>query len=190
MKFTSTGIIGCFLIELELLGDDRGYFARTFCAREFAEHGLNSGLAQASISYSRERGTLRGLHFQQYPAMEDKLVRCLKGAIFDVMVDIRPGSPTYGKWFAAELSEANNMQLFGAAGLAHGFQTLTDDVVLSYHIAQFYESDKAAGIRWDDPDIGIDWPLPPVNQSPRDLILPSLADVDPGVLQSFRVTVA
>lgn len=190
MKFKSTGIAGCFLIEMDIFGDDRGYFARTFCAREFAEHGLNPELAQASISFNRERGTLRGLHFQEHPAMEDKLVRCLSGAIFDVMVDIRPYSQTYGRWFAAELSESNHLQLFGASGLAHGFQTLTDDAVISYHIAQFYEPSKAAGIRWNDSEIGVEWPLPPVNQSPRDLTLPTLAEIDRRILLPLPVTAA
>lgn len=186
MRFLDTDIPGCTLVELNTLGDDRGYFARTFCAREFADHGLNPSLAQASISFNRDKGTLRGLHFQAHPAMEDKLVRCIKGAIFDVMVDIRPGSPTFGKWFATELSEGNNRQLYGAAGFAHGFQTLTDDTIVAYHIAQFYEADRTAGLRWDDPRVAVDWPLAPVNQSPRDLALPLLAEIDRALLLPFE----
>lgn len=185
MKFQPTVLPGCALIEMQRLGDDRGYFARTFCAREFAENGLNPNLAQASISYNLHKGTLRGLHFQDHPAMEDKLVRCLKGAIFDVMVDIRPGSPTYGRWYGTELTESNNRQLYAAAGFAHGFQTLADDTIVGYHLAQFYEPDKTGGVRWNDPKIAITWPLPPMNQSQRDLELPLLAEIDRARLLSF-----
>jgi len=185
MRFLPTDLPGCHLIELEPIGDARGYFARTFCAREFAAAGLNPGLAQASISFNKDAGTLRGLHFQAHPAMEDKLVRCLKGSIFDVMVDIRPGSPSFGRWFGTTLSESNNRMLYGAAGFAHGFQTLTEDTIVAYHIAQFYEGDKTAGLRWNDPTLGIDWPLAPVNQSPRDLALPLLSELDPARLLPF-----
>lgn len=187
MKFHETTLPGCHLIELQQVGDERGYFARTFCAQEFAAHGLNPQLAQASISYNRDKGTLRGMHFQRHPAMEDKLVRCIKGAIFDVMVDLRPGSQTYAKWFGIELTEANNLQLYGAAGFAHGFQTLTDDTIVAYHIAQFYEADKTAGVRWDDPRIGVEWPLEPISQSPRDLALPLLEAIDPITLMPFHI---
>lgn len=185
MQIKTTSLADCYLIEMQTIGDERGYFARTFCAREFRDHGLNPELAQASISFNRDKGTLRGLHYQKHPVMEDKLVRCLKGAIFDVMVDIRPGSPTYGQWYGAELTESNGLQLYSAAGFAHGFQTLTQDTVVAYHIAQFYEPELTAGVRWSDPDIGVNWPLPAQNQSPRDLDLPLLNELDPSGLLSF-----
>ncbi|KAF2988876.1 dTDP-4-dehydrorhamnose 3,5-epimerase (plasmid) [Methylocystis sp. MJC1] len=185
MEFIDSALPGCRLIRMTPAGDARGYFVRTFCAREFSEQGLNPELAQASYSFNARRGTVRGLHFQAAPQMEDKLVRCVRGAIFDVMVDIRPGSSTFGRWVGYELTEYNHMQLHSVRGFAHGFQTLTDDCVVAYHIAQFYDPQKAAGVRWDDPDIGIDWPLPPTDQSPRDLQLPRLADVDRGALSPF-----
>ncbi|MDE2623751.1 MAG: dTDP-4-dehydrorhamnose 3,5-epimerase [Betaproteobacteria bacterium] len=178
MKFHKTAIPDVVLIETQPIGDARGHFVRTFCAREMAAHGINPVLAQASQSYNAERGTLRGLHFQKHPGMEDKLVRCIGGAIFDVMVDLRPGSPTFGRWTGAKLSASNGMQLYAPRGFAHGFQALTDDVTVGYHIAQFYEPQLAGGVRFDDPDIGIAWPLPPTNISQRDLELPPLSALD------------
>lgn len=186
MKFIETGLSDCWLITTEPVGDDRGYFMRTFCAREFEEAGLNPNLAQTSISYNQEKGTLRGLHFQTQPHMEDKLVRCIQGAIFDVMVDVRPGSPTFGKWYAAELSATNNHQLYAPKGFAHGFQTLTSDCIVSYHIAQFYAPESASGLRWDDPQIGVSWPLAPVNQSHNDLQLSTLATFDQSLLIPYE----
>jgi len=177
MKFIETKLPGCFLIEMAPVGDARGYFVRTFCAHEFTKAGLNPIIAQASYSFNAKRGTLRGLHFQNAPAMEDKLVRCLRGAIFDVMADIRPGSPTFGQWVGYELSDSNHRQLYAPQGFAHGFQALTDDCMVGYQIGQFYEADKTAGVRFDDPDIAVAWPLPPVEQSPRDLAMPLLRDI-------------
>jgi dTDP-4-dehydrorhamnose 3,5-epimerase len=178
MDFINTGLEGCMLIKMHPIGDSRGFFARTFCAEEFKVNGLNSTLAQASISFNEQRGTMRGLHFQTGQALEDKLVRCVRGTIFDVMVDIRPGSPTFGKWVAYELSEDNNLQLYSAKGFAHGFQTLTDDCVVAYHIAQFYDPERSFGVRWDDPQIGVEWPMAPTDQSARDLQFPLLANID------------
>jgi dTDP-4-dehydrorhamnose 3,5-epimerase len=185
MRFSDTALPGVKLIAMESVGDSRGHFARTFCAREFAAQGLNPEIAQASVSFNARKGTLRGLHFQCNPAMEDKLVRCIRGAIFDVMVDIRTGSPTFGRWVAYDLTEDNSLQLYAPKGFAHGFQALTDNVMVSYHIAQFYEPARSTGVRWDDPDVGISWPLPPVEQSPRDLTLPRLKEIDPTQLMSF-----
>jgi dTDP-4-dehydrorhamnose 3,5-epimerase len=182
VKIYPTTIHGVLLVEQEPARDERGYFVRTFCAREMAAHGISTYLAQASLSFNAKRGTLRGLHFQSHPAMEDKLVRCARGAIFDVIVDIRLGSPSFGSWVGYELSDTNHRQLYAPAGTAHGFQALTDDAVVSYQISQFYEADKSAGIRFDDPAIGIAWPLPPTAMSPRDLHLPLLAQVDPARL--------
>jgi dTDP-4-dehydrorhamnose 3,5-epimerase len=185
MDFIKTKLEGCTLIRTIPHGDQRGYFARTFCANEFKEHGLNTTLAQASYSYNKRRGTVRGLHFQEVPVMEDKLVRCLRGTIFDIMVDIRPSSPTFGQWYGHELSETNNLQLHSTQGFAHGFQTLTDDCIVAYHIAQFYDPTKTSGIRWDDPDIGVAWPETPIDQSPRDLSLPFLSDIDHKILLNY-----
>jgi len=186
MIFEALDLPGAYKITLEAVEDERGAFARTFCAREMERHGLTASLAQASQSYNIKRGTLRGLHFQSHPAMEDKIIRCVKGAIFDVLVDIRPGSPGFGRWFGCELSEGNNVQLYAPKGFAHGFQTLRDETMVLYHIAQFYEPERTAGIRHDDPDIGVNWPLPPVNVSARDAALPRLADINRSDLLYFR----
>lgn len=185
MRFVETSLAGCFVVQTEPIADDRGSFARTFCARTFAEQGLNPTLAQASLSLNRQAGTLRGLHFQAHPAMEDKLVRCERGAVFDVAVDLRPGSPTFGQWIGEELTPANGRQLYIPKGFAHGFQTLEPDSAVFYHIAQFFEPGLTAGVAWNDPDIGVAWPLPPRAQSPRDLALPPLADVDRALLMPF-----
>jgi dTDP-4-dehydrorhamnose 3,5-epimerase len=182
MEFIKTKLEGCFLIRTKPQGDQRGYFVRTFCAREFVEHGLNPELAQSSYSFNRQAGTLRGLHFQASPKMEDKLVRCMRGSIFDVMVDIRPYSATFGQWVGYELSDSNHLQLHSVQGFAHGFQTLTDDCIVAYHIGEFYDADKTAGIRWDDPEIAINWPISPTDQSPRDLSLPFLSQINPAFL--------
>lgn len=178
MKFKPTAIAGCTVIEVLPVGDNRGYFARTFCAEEFEQNGLNPVSAQTSISYSSKRGTTRGLHFQRGIAMEDKLVRCIKGQIFDVMVDIRPGSPSFGKWVGQVLSEDNNLQLHSVKGFAHGFQTLTDDCIVSYQIAQPYDPTRSSGILWNDPEIGVEWPLEPTEQSIRDLEFPTLKELE------------
>lgn len=188
MEFINTDISGCKLIRQTPHGDHRGYFVRTFCAREFSDHGLNPIVAQASYSYSDQRGTLRGLHYQSYPDLEDKLVRCVRGSIFDVMVDLRPDSPSFAKWVGFELSETNCLQLHSTRGFAHGFQTLTDDCIVSYSISQFYDPNKSMGIRWNDPQIDIQWPLVPANQSQRDLQLPLLAHVDLETLMKIKST--
>jgi dTDP-4-dehydrorhamnose 3,5-epimerase len=185
MKFHKTAIDDVTLIELTPFGDARGHFARTFCSREMAEHGLNSDVAQISQSFNARKGTLRGLHFQAHPEMEDKLVRCIRGAIFDVMVDLRTGSPTFGKWVGYELSESNSFQLYAPRGFAHGFQALTDDCVVLYSISQFFNPDLVGGVRFDDPEIAIEWPLAPVELSPRDLSLPFLQGLDRTRLISF-----
>lgn len=178
MIFTPTELPGVTLIECQPIGDARGSFMRTFCTREMRAHGLGAELAQASQSFNALRGALRGLHFQAHPEMEDKLVRCVRGAIFDVMVDLRIGSPTFGRWVGYELSESNGRQIYAARGFAHGFQTLSADSVVLYHISQFYDAGKARGVRFDDPDIAIRWPLAPQALSPRDLALPRLRDLD------------
>ena len=134
---------GSYLIEMEPIGDQRGHFVRSFCAREFAECGLDPHLAKASLSFNQGKGTLRGLHLQAEPMAENKLVRCAQGAIFDVIVDIRRDSETFGRWFGSELSVVNNLQLFVPKGFAHGFQTLEENTTVAYHISEFYDPDKS-----------------------------------------------
>ena len=185
MKFQPTEIAAVVEIEMQPAGDQRGSFMRTYCARAFAEAGIGFPIAQASQSRSALKGTLRGLHFQADPEMEDKLVRCVKGAIFDVMVDLRLGSPSYGRWVGRVLSEENNRQLFAPRGFAHGFQALTDECIVDYRIGQFYEPALTRGVRFDDPAIGVDWPLPPQALSARDLGLPGLAALDPADLIAY-----
>ncbi|HZB93934.1 MAG TPA: dTDP-4-dehydrorhamnose 3,5-epimerase [Stellaceae bacterium] len=175
MIFTPARLAGLMLVELEPHRDERGWFARAWCAREFAEHGLDPGLAQASLSFNHRRGTLRGLHYQRPPHAEAKLVRCLSGALWDVAVDLRPGSPTRGRWEAFELSAANRRALYIPAGFAHGFQTLAPDTEILYLISAFHAPEAAAGLRHDDPAFAISWPLPVAAISPRDTAWPAFA---------------
>src|SRR6476659_309029 len=146
MRFERTELDGAWLIGLEPASDQRGFFSRTFCTREFAEHGLKTVFVQHSTSYSTKRGTIRGMHFQRDPAAEVKVVNCVRGAIYDVIVDLRRGSPTYRHWQGFELSAENRRRLYIPAGCAHGFQTLTDDAEVEYLISEFYVPDKAAGV--------------------------------------------
>lgn len=159
MKFTETPIRGAFLIDIEALEDERGFFARTYDAVEFRRHGLDPHIDQCSLSFNRQKGTLRGMHFQHQPHQETKLVRCSRGAVYDVIIDLRPSSPSFRKWFAAELTAQNHRMLYIPEGLAHGFQTLEDESEVSYQISQPFRPDAASGVRWDDPAFGIPWPL-------------------------------
>jgi len=156
--FRETSLPGAFVIEPERFEDERGFFARTWDVDEFARRGLNSRLAQCSISFNRRAGTLRGMHYQAAPHAETKLVRCTMGAIFDVIVDVRDGSPTRGNWVGETLSAENRRMLYIPEGFAHGFQTLTDDAEVFYQISAFYHPDAARGVRWDDSAFGIAWP--------------------------------
>lgn len=160
MHFKQTRLKGAYLVEPNPLGDERGYFMRTFCVIEFAHAGLQMAFVQHNVSYTRLKGTIRGMHFQLPPHSETKVVSCLRGAIHDVIIDLRPNSKTYLKWQAFELSAKNQLQLYVPAGFAHGFQTLTDDVEVSYLISEFYVPHAAAGVRHDDPAFAIRWPLP------------------------------
>jgi dTDP-4-dehydrorhamnose 3,5-epimerase len=153
-----TEIAGVRVIEPERFEDERGFFARTWDVDEFAQHGLNQRVVQCSISYNRRRGTLRGMHYQAPPHEEAKLVRCTAGAIFDVAVDLRPGSPTFTQWFGVELSAENRLALYITEGCAHGFLTLTDDSEILYQMSALYAPHAARGARWDDPAFGIRWP--------------------------------
>jgi dTDP-4-dehydrorhamnose 3,5-epimerase len=158
MIFKDTGIDGVWVIEPERHEDERGFFARTWDPQEFAERGLNPDLAQCSLSFNRARGTLRGLHYQAAPQEEAKLVRCTAGAIFDVAVDLRPGSATFRDWFGVELSAENRLALYVPEGCAHGFLTLADDSEVHYQISQAYVPEAGRGVRWNDPAFGIEWP--------------------------------
>ena len=175
MIFHETKIEGVWMVDLEPIEDERGWFARTHCAETFASRGLVSRFSQCSASYNRRRGTLRGLHFQASPAEEAKLVRCVRGAMFDVAVDIRPNSPTCGQWVSAELTAENHRALLIPEGCAHGFQTLVDDTELFYQISIPYAPALSKGIRWDDPDIGVAWPIGNPTMSERDRALPGLS---------------
>ena len=176
MRFQTTNLRDAWLIDLEPVSDNRGFFTRTFCVQEFAANGLEISYPQHSISFSSRVGTVRGMHYQREPHSEVKLVRCLKGAIWDVIIDIRPGSPTYRHWQAFELSDANRRQLYIPGGFAHGFQTLSDDVEVSYLISELYVREAASGIRHDDPSFSIAWPLPVSAISEKDLLWPDFAD--------------
>ena len=159
MKFIETRLKGAFIIEPERLEDERGFFARTFCQKEFEAHGLNSKIVQCNISYNKRKGTLRGMHYQAAPMAEAKLVSCTRGAIYDVIIDLRPKSPTYCQWIADELNTENRKMIYILEGFAHGFQTLEDDTEVFYHMSEFYSPEHARGVRWDDPVFGIEWPL-------------------------------
>lgn len=174
MRFEPLRLPGAYRIILEPRADDRGFFARRFCAAEFSAHRLAADFVQRSVSFNTRRGTLRGLHFQAAPHGETKLVRCTRGAAFDVLVDIRPDSATFGQWDAETLTADNRMILYIPEGFAHGFQTLEDSTELDYEIFPTYVAEAARGIRWDDPDIGIAWPVPEMILSDRDRQLPLL----------------
>ncbi|NOR64596.1 MAG: dTDP-4-dehydrorhamnose 3,5-epimerase [Candidatus Scalindua sp.] len=159
MNFIKTEIEGLYVVELNKLGDERGFFARAWCEKEFAGKNLTSRMVQANTSYSKNKGTLRGLHYQVSPHEEAKLMRCIKGAIFDVAVDLRPDSGTYKKWFGIELTESNRRMLFIPEGFAHGYQTLVEDTEVFYMSSAFYASEAERGLRWNDPAIAIKWPI-------------------------------
>jgi dTDP-4-dehydrorhamnose 3,5-epimerase len=174
MKLRETPLAGAYLIEAEPRQDSRGYFARTFCQKELGAAGLFERIAQCNVSHNVRRGTLRGLHFQTEPHAEEKIVSCTRGAIFDVIVDLRPGSPTLGKHFAQELTPDGHLALYVPKGFAHGFQTLVAESTVSYLMSNFYVPNSAAGIRWDDPDLNIRWPLAEPVLSDEDAGLPTL----------------
>ena len=174
MRFVPTALAGAYIIEVEPHDDSRGFFARTFCAREFAEHGLETDFVQCSVSMNRTRGTLRGMHYQLPPAGEVKLVRCTAGAIHDVIVDLRQDSPTYLQHFSVDLTARNRCALYVPKTFAHGFQTLEDDTEIFYQMSEFYAPDKSAGVRFDDPKLGIQWPLPVAAIADKDRTWPLL----------------
>jgi len=172
MTFHETSIPGVFEIRLEPLADERGFFARTWCRKEFEVRGLSPGLVQCSISFNKKKGTLRGLHLQAPPFQECKLVRCTQGAIHDVVVDLRPQSPTFKGWVAAVLTAGNRHMMYVPEGCAHGFLTLADDTEVFYQMSEVYDAGSARGVRWDDPAFRIDWPAPVQVISGRDRTYP------------------
>lgn len=172
MKFTASRLQGAYVIDLEPIEDERGFFARSWCRHEFQSHGLNPELVQCNISFNRRQGTLRGMHFQEPPYGETKLVRCTRGVIYDVIVDLRPDSRTFGAWAGYELSADNRKMLYIPEGFAHGFQALEDSCEVSYQMSTFYHAPSARGVRWDDPAFGIEWPLRNPIVSDRDASYP------------------
>jgi dTDP-4-dehydrorhamnose 3,5-epimerase len=174
MRFTETALAGAYLVEMDRIEDDRGFFARSFCADEFAAHGLAAVMPQCSVSFNSRRATLRGLHFQADPHAEDKLVRCTAGAVFDVIVDLRPQSRTCRCWIGLELTAGNRHALFVPRGFAHGFITLTEGSEVLYMMSVPYAPGFARGVRWNDPALAIDWPLEPKWMADRDAAYPLL----------------
>jgi dTDP-4-dehydrorhamnose 3,5-epimerase len=158
MLFTETRLKGAFLVDLQPVEDQRGFFARAWCQDEFREHGLNAALVQCNISFNRKKGSLRGMHYQVEPYPEAKVVRCTMGAIHDVIIDLRTDSATFRQWISVELSAANRRALYIPFGFAHGFQTLSDDSEVFYQMSEFYHPECSRGVRWDDPAFGIEWP--------------------------------
>ena len=172
MIFTELPLAGAYLIDLEPRRDERGFFARGYCEREFAEHGLKTGLVQANLSQNFRKGTVRGMHYQRAPHAEAKLVRCVNGAVYDAIIDLRPESPTYLKWTAAELTRENRRMLYVPEGFAHGYQSLADDSEVLYLVTESYSPEFEAAVRWNDPLFGISWPLADVTLSPKDATHP------------------
>lgn len=168
MKFTETPLPGAYLIDLEMRGDERGFFARVFCEREFAAHGLVTSFVQVNTSKSAERGTLRGMHFQLAPKAETKIVRCIHGALYDQILDLRPDSPTFGRSFGAAITAENRRMMYVPKGFAHGFITLEPDTEAFYFVDEFYAPELERGVRFDDPKFGLSWPIPPAVLSDKD----------------------
>jgi dTDP-4-dehydrorhamnose 3,5-epimerase len=177
--FRDTAVDGCVIIDVEPQHDDRGLFARTFDAADFERRGLHTTFVQCSVSYNRRAGTLRGLHFQALPHGEVKLIRCIRGRVFDVVLDARPDSPTFARWVSIQLDEENRRSVYVPAGCAHGFLTLTDRSELTYSISTPFLAKAARGVSWNDPDLAIPWPIDPVIISARDRTWPLLRELLP-----------
>ena len=185
MQFHSLPVHGARLIELEMRGDDRGFFARVFCESEFRDQGLVSQFLQVNNSLSKKKGTLRGLHYQTAPHSEVKVVRCVRGSVWDAILDLRPQSPTYMKWYGVELSEYNRLSLYVPRGFAHAILTLTDDAEVLYMVSDAYSPEHERGIRWNDPAFDIDWPIAPEELSVKDANWPDFDAQFHGV-ETFR----
>jgi len=178
MVFTETKLQGAFIIDLEPRADERGFFARAFCQREFAQHGLKPVIAQANIGFNRRKGTLRGMHFQYPPAAETKLVRASRGAVLDIIVDLRPESPTYLQHVSVELTADNHRGIYIPERFAHGYQALEDNTETTYHVGEFYTPGSEGGLLYNDPMLGLDWPLPVATMSDKDGQWKPLAEVE------------
>jgi len=187
MIFTKTPLAGAFLIDLDRKEDPRGYFARAFCQKEFAEHGLKAVIAQSNVAFNKKKGTLRGMHFQFPPAAETKLVRCTRGAILDIIVDLRPESPTYLQHVAVELNEDNARALYVPERFAHGYQVLRDSTETSYQVGEFYTPGSEGGLRYDDPRLNLTWPLPVAVISEKDEAWEPLSKVEDEVKRRMAV---
>jgi dTDP-4-dehydrorhamnose 3,5-epimerase len=179
--FTETKLIGAFIIDLERREDNRGFFARAFCQHEFTDHGLKPVIAQANIGFNRRRGCVRGMHYQYPPAAETKVVRCTRGAVLDIIVDLRPESPTYLGHISVELTADNHRAIYVPERFAHGYQALEDETETSYQVGEFYAPGAEGGLRYDDPALGLTWPLSVTEISDKDAGLPLLAEVEPEV---------
>jgi dTDP-4-dehydrorhamnose 3,5-epimerase len=172
VKFTETSLEGAYIIEIDPIEDDRGFFARTWCHHEFEEQGLNTKIAQCSTSFNSRKGTLRGMHYQDKPFQETKVVRCIMGAVYDVIVDLRVESPTYLKWISIELTAINRKMVYIPVGFAHGFQSLEDNTEVFYQISEFFKPELSRGIRWNDQAFGFTWPIQQCIMSERDKNFP------------------
>jgi dTDP-4-dehydrorhamnose 3,5-epimerase len=177
MLFTETSLPGAYVIDLDRREDERGFFARAWCRREFETHGLDAELVQCNLSSNPRAGTLRGMHYQVPPDAETKLVRCVRGAIFDAIVDVRVDSSTFGEWLGVELSAENGRMLYVPEGFAHGFETLVDGTDVYYQVSAYYAPGAEQGLRWDDPAVAIEWPLPPTIISRKDASWPGLRSI-------------
>jgi dTDP-4-dehydrorhamnose 3,5-epimerase len=175
MRFTLTSLQPAMTIDLEPIRDQRGFFARAFCAREFKDHGLNFTFVQSNMSFSPTKGTLRGIHYQVEPHREAKVVRCIAGAIYDVLVDLRVDSPTFLRWLGIELSSVNRTMAYIPEGFGHGYMTLADNTEILYQVSEFYSPDHERGVRWNDPTLRIQWPFAPAVISSKDANLPDFA---------------
>jgi dTDP-4-dehydrorhamnose 3,5-epimerase len=185
--FTETTLSGAFIIDVERREDDRGFFARAFCQNEFTDHGLKPLIAQANIAFNKRKGTLRGMHFQFPPAAETKLVRCTRGAIVDIIVDLRPESPTYLQHVAVELSADNHRALYVPERFAHGYQVLEDITETSYQVGEFYTPEAEGGLRHDDPRLGLTWPLPVTEITEKDRAFPLLSESEQEIARRMTI---
>ncbi len=187
MIFTETALRGAWILDIERREDSRGFFARAFCQKEFEGHGLKPFIAQANLAFNHRRGTLRGMHFQYPPAAETKLVRCTRGAILDIIVDLRPESPTFLRHIAVELTEDNHRAIFVPERFAHGYQVLADKTETSYQVGEFYMPGVEGGLRYDDPGLGLTWPLPVSVISDKDRSWPSLTQIEAELKQRMSI---
>jgi dTDP-4-dehydrorhamnose 3,5-epimerase len=187
VRFTETKLHGAFIIDVEPREDNRGFFTRAFCQHEFEEHGLNPVIAQANVGFNRKRGTMRGMHFQFPPAAETKYVRCTRGAVLDIIVDLRPESPTYLEHVAVELPADNHRGIYVPERFAHGYQALADDTETSYQVGEFYTPGSEGGLRFDDPALGLSWPLPVTEISEKDRSWPLFSESEEDLARRMSI---